>query len=292
MIHRLTELRPRFMLCPLSHPVKVGICTPRKGEKSPLTLVVFFRPQFLISTGLIRAKFIMVDCLRETLGLARSFAGSANLTQSTAMLFALTGGGLFTLQRNTAMSLNQTASSTQHKINPDQGNLDQDKNQASIVLNHRTVTALRYWLERAKQHTSDLVDIFATHENDLKLVEIEIEITTALIVLSKAVMQGEPLTPPVKASPEQQTTTAPQRQTTGHRLERDGAGYDCRVLLNEDGDDTLEINPCCTPPAGYRQVCIKCGFDGFDTGTIYLDCPKCRLQVVHYCRYVAIAGGV
>jgi hypothetical protein len=173
------------------------------------------------------------------------------------------------------MSHHQTASSTQ----------------ASIALNPQALLNAIHWLERAKQHTSDLVDIFATHENDLKLVEIEIEITTALTVLSKAVMQGEPLTPPAKTSPEEQSLTAPQRQTTGYGLEVDGAGYDCRVLLNEDGDDYLEINPCCTPPAGYRQVCIKCGYDSFMLGVFYGDCPQCQLRVVHYCRYVAIAGG-
>jgi hypothetical protein len=101
-------------------------------------------------------------------------------------------------------------------------------------------------------------------------------------------MQGVPITPLPQA--EQQAPTPPQRQTK-HGLEQDGAGYDCRVLLDDDGDDYHEINPCCTPPAGYRQVCIKCGFDSFDTGTYYGDCPQCRLQVVHYCRYVAIAGG-
>jgi hypothetical protein len=273
MIIALTEPKPRFMLCPLSSLMEVGIRTPRKGEKSPLPLVVFFRPQFLIGTGLIRAKFIMVDCLRETLrSLARSFAGSSNLTQSTAMLFEPTGGGLFTLQRNTAMSHNQTASSTQ----------------ATIALNPLALLNAIHWLERAKQHTSDLVDIFATHENDLKLVEIEIEITTALTVLSKAVMQGETITP---SPTEPQAATIPKRQTTGHGLEVDGAGYDCRVLLNEEGDDYHEINPCCTPPAGYQQVCIKCGYDSFMLGVYYGDCPQCQLRVVHYCRYVAIAGG-
>lgn len=276
MIHRLTDLTTRFMLYPLSSLMEVGIATPRKGENSPLYTVVFFRPQFLINTGLIRVQFIMVGCFRETLGLARAFARCCNLIQSTAMLLQQTGGGLFTLQRNTAMSNHQTASSTQ----------------ATIALNPQALLNAIHWLERAKQHTSDLVDIFATHENDLKLVEIEIEITTALTVLSKAVMQGEPITPPAQTSTEPQATTPPKRQTTGHGLEIDGKGYHCRVLLNEDGDDYLEINPCCTPPAGYRQVCIKCGFDGFDTGTYYQDCPQCSLQVPHYCRYVAIAGGV
>jgi flagellar hook-basal body complex protein FliE len=262
------------ILCLPCNIYKVGICSPRKGEKSPLSTVVFFRPQFLISTGLIRVQFIMVDCFRETLkSFARSFAGTANLIQSTAHCFAATGGGKFTLQRNTAMSHHQSAPNAQ----------------TSIALNPQTLLNAIHWLERAQQHTSDLVDVFATHENDLKLVEIEIEITTALNALANAVMQGVPITPLPQAEPAQQSPNG--RQTTNHRTEQDGAGYDCRVLL-DDGDDYHEINPQCTPPAGYRQVCIKCGFDEFATGVIYLDCPQCRLQVVHYCRYVALNGGV
>jgi hypothetical protein len=191
------------------------------------------------------------------------------------MLFEPTGGGKFTLQRNTAMSHHQSAPNAQ----------------TAIALNPLALLTAIHWLERAKQHTSDLVDVFATHENDLKLVEIEIEITTALNVLAKAVMQGEPITPPAKTSHEEPVPTPPQRQTTNHGLEQDGAGYDCRVLLNEDGDDYHEINPCCTPPTGYRQVCIKCGYDSFMLGVFYGDCPQCQLRVVHYCRYVSIAGG-
>jgi hypothetical protein len=82
------------ILSALSPQVAVGSRCPRKGEKSPLPLVVFFRPQFSINAGLIRAQFIMVDCLRETLrSLARSFAGTANLIQSTAQCFAVNGSG-------------------------------------------------------------------------------------------------------------------------------------------------------------------------------------------------------
>lgn len=262
------------ILYPLSQKTKVGIETPRKGEKSPLSTVVFFRPQFLIRTGLIRAKFIMVGCFRETVkSFARSFAGSLNLIQPTAMLLRPTGGGKFTSQRNTAMSHHQSAPNAQ----------------TSIALNPQTLLNAIHWLERAQQHTSDLVDVFATHENDLKLVEIEIEITTALNALANAVMQGVPITPLPQAEPAQQAPNG--RQTTNHRTEQDGAGYDCRVLLNEDGDDYHEINPCCTPPAGYRQVCIKCGYDSFMLGVFYGDCPQCQLRVVHYCRYVSIAGG-
>jgi hypothetical protein len=263
------------MLCPLSPHVKVGISSPRKGEKSPLPLVVFFRPSFLISTGLIRAKSIMVGCLRGLYESARSFACTGNLTQSTAQCFPANGGGLFTLQRNTAMSHNQAASSTQ----------------TSIALNPLALLNAIHWLERAKQHTIDLVDIFATHENDLKLVEIEIEITTALTVLSKAVMQGEPLTPPAQTSTEPQATTPPKRQTTGYGLEVDGRGYDCRVLLDRDGDYVM-VTQHCSPPHGHRQACIKCGYDRFNEGVHYVKCPECEAAVNYHCRYVAIAGGV
>jgi hypothetical protein len=131
------------------------------------------------------------------------------------------------------------------------------------------------------------------------LVEIEIEIATAIgllnnLIAGKQVTTCQPIqatTPPAKTAPEEQAATPTQRQTTKHGLERDGAGYDCRVLLNEDDDDYHEINPCCTPPTGYRQVCIKCGYDSFMLGVFYGDCPQCQLRVVHYCRYVAIAGG-
>ena len=49
------------------------------------------------------------------------------------------------------------------------------------------------------------------------------------------------------------------------------------------GDYT--IDPKCTPPAGFKQVCGKCGYDRFMQGVIYLKCPRCEMAVVHYCRY-------
>ncbi len=92
---RLTDLPTRFMLCPLSPHVEVGIGISCKGEKSPLPLVVFFRPQFLISTGLIRVQFIMVGCFRETLkSLARSFAGMPTSFNPPPMI-GIIGGGTF-----------------------------------------------------------------------------------------------------------------------------------------------------------------------------------------------------
>lgn len=95
-------------LAVLSPYVKVGITTPRKGEKSPLPLVVFFRPQFSINAGLIRVKFIMVDCFRETLCLARSFAGCSNLIQSATRCLLPNGGGTPLFKGVTAMSQNKS----------------------------------------------------------------------------------------------------------------------------------------------------------------------------------------
>jgi|GEM_PF-4133383 hypothetical protein len=80
-------------LAPLSPHVAVGICSPREGDKkSPIPLSVFLCP-LKSNTGLIRVQFFMVDFIREALGFARSFAGTANLIQSTARFFAVTGGG-------------------------------------------------------------------------------------------------------------------------------------------------------------------------------------------------------
>ena len=158
--------------------------------------------------------------------------------------------------------------------------------QAPIVLNPQTLAKVMQWLERAENHAGNLAIQFRDHESALEFTEIELEIATAYNLLSRVIMSG------VKTAPPPAKPTPPKRQTTGHRIERDGRGYDCRVLLNEDGDDYLEINPECTPPAGYRQVCIHCGFDSFDKGTIYCDCPQCSYRVVHNCRYVAIERGV
>ncbi len=148
------------------------------------------------------------------------------------------------------------------------------------------------WLEQAENNEGNLAIQFSEHESSLKFTEIENQIAQAYHLLSCVIMSGVKATPPpAQTEPKPQATTKPKRQTTGHGLEIDGRGYHCRVLLNEEGDDYLEINPKCTPPAGYRQVCIKCGFDEFATGIYYQDCPQCSLQVAHYCRYVAIAGG-
>jgi hypothetical protein len=275
MIIALTEPKPRFMLCLLSPHVKVGICSPRKGENSPLPLVVFFRPRFLIGTGLIRAKFIMVDCLRGLYESARSFACTANLTQSTAQCFAANGGGLFTLQRNTAMSHHQTA----------------PNEQAPIVLNPRTLAQAMQWLERAENNAGNLAIQFSEHESSLKFTEIENQIAQVYHLLSRVIMSGVKAPLPTQTEPKPQATTKPQRQTTGYGLAVDGRGYDCRVLLDRDGD-YLMVSQHCSKPHGHRQVCIKCGYDRFNDGVHYVKCPECEAAVNYHCRYVAIAGGV
>ena len=100
----LTDSKPRLMLCPLSPLAKVGIRTPRIGEKSPLILAVFLCP-VIQGAGLIRASFVMVGCLRETLkSLARAYTGSSNLIQSTARCFEPNGSGTPSLIGVTTMS--------------------------------------------------------------------------------------------------------------------------------------------------------------------------------------------
>jgi hypothetical protein len=74
--------------------------------------VVFFRPSFLSNTGLIRIVSVMVDCLREALRLARSFAGTTNLTQSTALCFVANGSGTPSFKGVTTMSRPKTAQPT------------------------------------------------------------------------------------------------------------------------------------------------------------------------------------
>jgi hypothetical protein len=92
--NRLTIKPLVAILSTLSPHVAVGITTPRIGEKSPLSLTVFLCP-VISGTGLIRVHYsIMVDCLRETLGLARSYTGCSNLIQSTARYLLLNGGGI------------------------------------------------------------------------------------------------------------------------------------------------------------------------------------------------------
>jgi uncharacterized membrane protein YhaH (DUF805 family) len=78
----------------LSPNVAVGSRRPRIGEKSPLSLTVFLCP-VISGAGSIRVHYsIMVDCLRETLkSLARSYTGTTNLIQPTALCFVANGSG-------------------------------------------------------------------------------------------------------------------------------------------------------------------------------------------------------
>ncbi len=170
----LTDSNPRLMLALLSQKTKDGISSPRKGDKSPLPLTVFFRPLFLIRMELIRAFVIMVGCFRETLGLARSFACTGNLTQSTALCFPATGGGLSSHKGVSVMSHEQTASSTQ----------------SPIVLNPQTLAKAMQWLERAENHAANLALKFSGHETALEFTEIEFEIATAYNLLSHVIMSG------------------------------------------------------------------------------------------------------
>ncbi len=171
----LTDSKLRLMLALLSQQTKDGIRTPRKGDKSPLPLTVFLCPQFLINAGKIRVFVIMVDCFRKTLkSLARSFAGSSNLIQSTALLFEPTGGGLSSHKGVPAMSHDQTASSTQ----------------PPIVLNPQTLAKVMQWLERAENHAANLAVKFSGHESALEFTEIELEIATAYNLLSHVIMSG------------------------------------------------------------------------------------------------------
>ena len=159
------------MLALLSQKTKDGIGISCKGEKSPLPLVVFFRPQFLIRMELIRAKFIMVDCFREALkSFTRSFAGMPTSFNPPPMI-GIIGGGLSSHKGVSVMSHDQTESSTQ----------------APIVLNPQTLAKVIQWLERAENHAANLALKFSGHESALEFTEIELEIATAYNLLSHVI---------------------------------------------------------------------------------------------------------
>ena len=85
---------------PLLPHVAVGIQTPSKGRKRPLSNVVFLYPsktQALICLVLS----VMVGCIEQPLKrLACSFAGSLNLIHPTAQRVRPFSGGYSLLQRN------------------------------------------------------------------------------------------------------------------------------------------------------------------------------------------------
>lgn len=163
------------ILYTLSQKTKVVACNPRKGEKSPLPLAVFLC-LLKMDAGLIRVKIIMVDCLRETLkSFTRSFAGIANLIQSTAFVLQSNGGGYSLLQRNTTMSqTNQTPN-----------------DQAPIVLNPQVLARAMALLECAENHAAKLAIRLNNNtaiESELK--ELELQIALAYNLLSSVVMSG------------------------------------------------------------------------------------------------------
>jgi len=90
---------------PLTHSV-VGIQTPQKGQKRPLSTVVFLCP-VIINTELIRVKSFMAGCIEQPLKrLAVPFCGSLNLIQSTAQDFRLKAGGLYSKKGHKPMLKN------------------------------------------------------------------------------------------------------------------------------------------------------------------------------------------
>ena len=78
---------------PLLPHVAVGIETPRKGHKRPLSNVVFLYPSK--TQGLNRLVYsVMVGCIQQPLKrLACSFAGSLNFIHSTAKSLRPFSGG-------------------------------------------------------------------------------------------------------------------------------------------------------------------------------------------------------
>jgi hypothetical protein len=96
------------ILSTLSPHLAVGIGLSCKGEESPLSTVVFFRPQFSINAGLIRVKFIMVGYFREALrSFARSFAGRPTSFIPPPVI-GLIGSGTPSLKGVTTMSQNNS----------------------------------------------------------------------------------------------------------------------------------------------------------------------------------------
>jgi len=94
----LTALQSTAIITtPLTHS-KDGICSPKLGDNTPLSKVVFFCPSKL-STGLIRIKSFMVGCIEQPfIRLTVPLFGTANLIQSTSRKFAVLRGGLFSKQ--------------------------------------------------------------------------------------------------------------------------------------------------------------------------------------------------
>jgi len=96
---RLTATQGAVNLyAPLQREVVIGLSSPtkHKGDKTPLSTVVFLCPSKIINTGLIRIYSSMVGCIEQSLiRLAVSLCGTANSIQSTAQDLAVQGGGLY-----------------------------------------------------------------------------------------------------------------------------------------------------------------------------------------------------
>ena len=85
---------------PLLPHVAVGIRTPRKGHKRPLSNVVFLYPPKIQALNRL-VYSVMVGCIEQPFKrLACSFAGSSNLIHSTAQQLESVSGGYSLLQRN------------------------------------------------------------------------------------------------------------------------------------------------------------------------------------------------
>jgi hypothetical protein len=100
LMNILTGYALTATITPPSTHLKVGIRTPRKGHKRPLSNVVFLYPSK--TQGLNRLVYsVMVGCIEQPLKrLACSFAGSSNLIHSIAQSFEPFSGGYSLLQRN------------------------------------------------------------------------------------------------------------------------------------------------------------------------------------------------
>ena len=99
--YRLTICRASYILNALSTHLKVGIETPRKGHKRPLSNVVFLYPSK--TQALIRlVSPVMVGSIEQPVKrLAGSFVGSLNLIHSPSPKdFRHFSGGYSLLQRN------------------------------------------------------------------------------------------------------------------------------------------------------------------------------------------------
>lgn len=156
----LTVKRKSFNLNPLSQKTKVGIRTPRNGDRTPITLSVFLCPQYSNNTGLIRVLSSMVDCLRGRKP-ARTVTGSSNLIQSTARCFEPNGGGYSLHNGVTAMSHDKTALPTETRPVLYFTAIYQDKYQRIAAYSAETAK------QRALELLGGLSDFYQTFPHDV-----------------------------------------------------------------------------------------------------------------------------